>query len=151
MCDNRNRQCRRMPRHPSVWVQPVRARRRLGRRSAGMLGHEDLSPTLTSNGLLPLHHHPLHQPRMLHRRPWRKPSSVPTVGHCHYRGRVADEDDLAEEIWRKIQARFPSGVSVPLGVSEDEAVRAVRDQFREAGLDCSAEAAREIVGHARHK
>lgn len=64
---------------------------------------------------------------------------------------MADEDDLTEEIWRKIQARFPKGVSVPLGVSEDEAVRAVQDQFREAGLDCSDEAAQEIVGHALHK
>jgi hypothetical protein len=116
-----------------------------------MVGHEDLSPTLKSNGFTGCITHPLHQPRALHRRPRRKPSSVPTVRHCHYRGRVADEDDLAEEIWQKIQARFPEGVSVPLGVSEDEAVRAVQDQFREAGLDCSDEAAREIVGHALHK
>lgn len=64
---------------------------------------------------------------------------------------MANEDDLAEEIRRKIQAGFPNGLRVPLGVSEDEAVRAVQDQFREAGLDCSDEAAREIVGQALDK
>src|SRR5262249_25149952 len=131
-----------MPGHPSVW-----ARRRLGSRSAEMLGHEDQSPSLKSNGF-----NGCVTVRCISRvcsiRDPGATLSVSTVGHCHYRGRVADEDDLAEEIWRKIQTRFPMGVSVPLGVSEDEAVRAVQDQFREAGLDCSDEAAREIVGHA---
>jgi hypothetical protein len=64
---------------------------------------------------------------------------------------VANEDDLAAEIRQKIQTRFPNGLSVPLGVSEDEAVRAVQDQLREAGLDCSDDAAREIVGQALDK
>jgi hypothetical protein len=76
---------------------------------------------------------------------------VLAVGNHHYRGCVANDDDLAEEIRRKIQAGFPNGLRVPLGVSEDEAVRAVHDQFREAGLDCSDEAAREIVWQALGK
>jgi hypothetical protein len=40
---------------------------------------------------------------------------------------------------------FPEGVSVPTGVSEDEAVQAVQDQFTVAGFDCPEEQARDLV------
>jgi hypothetical protein len=58
---------------------------------------------------------------------------------------MSDDDDLVNEIQRKIQEMFPEGVSVPTGVSEDEAVRAVQDQFTVAGFDCPEEQARDLV------
>jgi len=57
---------------------------------------------------------------------------------------MSDDDDLAE-IRQKIQEMFPEGVSVPTGVSEDEAVQAVQDQFTVAGFDCPEEQARDLV------
>jgi hypothetical protein len=57
-------------------------------------------------------------------------------------------DDLSAQIEAYVQKNFPKGVSVPTGVSEDEATRAVQEQFREAGFDCSDETARGIVRHA---
>jgi hypothetical protein len=62
---------------------------------------------------------------------------------------MSDDDDLAKEIQRKIEGMFPEGVSVPTGVSEDEAVQAVQDQFTVAGFDCPEEQARDLVRQAR--
>jgi hypothetical protein len=61
---------------------------------------------------------------------------------------MSDDDDLAE-IQQKIQEMFPEGVSVPTGVSEDEAVQAVQDQFTVAGFDCPEGQARDLVRQAR--
>lgn len=47
-----------------------------------------------------------------------------------------------------VNKNFPQGVNVPTGVSEDEAVQAVQEQFGKAGFDCPAETARGIVHHA---
>lgn len=58
---------------------------------------------------------------------------------------MSGDDDLVKEIQRKIQELFPEGVSVPTGVSEDEAVQAVQDQFTVAGFDCPEEQARDLV------
>jgi hypothetical protein len=66
--------------------------------------------------------------------------------HSYYRKGMAD--DLSAQIEAYVQKNFPKGVSVPTGVSEDEAIQAVKKQFREAGFDCSDETARGIVHHA---
>ena len=58
---------------------------------------------------------------------------------------MSDDEDLVKEIQRKIQEMFPEGVSVPTGVSEDEAVQAVQDQFTVAGFDCPEEQAQDLV------
>jgi hypothetical protein len=62
---------------------------------------------------------------------------------------MSDDDDLVKEIQRKIQQMFPQGLSVPNGVSEDEAVQAVQDQFTVAGFDCPEEQARDLMRQAR--
>jgi hypothetical protein len=49
-----------------------------------------------------------------------------------------------------INRNFPKGVNVPTGVSEDEAIRAVQQQFRDAGFDCPDKTARGLV-HEAHK
>jgi hypothetical protein len=46
-----------------------------------------------------------------------------------------------------IDKNFPQGVNVPTGVSEDDAVRAVQEQFTNAGFDCPDETARGLVRH----
>jgi hypothetical protein len=53
---------------------------------------------------------------------------------------------LGDDIQRYIDEHFPKGVSVPTGVSEDEAIRAVKEQF--PGFDVSEETARGIVQEA---
>ncbi|MGZ6806901.1 MAG: hypothetical protein ACXVGG_09770 [Mycobacteriaceae bacterium] len=58
---------------------------------------------------------------------------------------MSDDEDVVKEIQRRIQEMFPEGVSVPSGVSEDEAVQAVQDQFTVAGFDCPEEQARDLV------
>ena len=55
-------------------------------------------------------------------------------------------DDFGFEDY--INKNFPKGVSVPTGVSEDEAIQAVKKQLGERGFDCPDETARRIVLHA---
>jgi hypothetical protein len=57
-------------------------------------------------------------------------------------------DDLSTQIEDYVKKNFPKGVSVPTGVSEDDAIQAVKKQFRDAGFDCPDETARGIVHHA---
>lgn len=53
----------------------------------------------------------------------------------------ADEDD----------AELPEDVEVPLNVSDDEAVKAVKQQFEDAGTECTDDEALELVKAARKK
>ena len=53
----------------------------------------------------------------------------------------ADEDD----------AELPEDVEVPLNVSDDEAVKAVKQQFKDAGTECTDDEALELVKAARNK
>lgn len=62
---------------------------------------------------------------------------------------MADDDlDLYGELEKYRRERAPSQISVPTDVSEDEAVRAVQEQFERAGFECPEEQAREIVREA---
>jgi hypothetical protein len=64
---------------------------------------------------------------------------------------MADDDwadNVADRIRKHVDENFPKGVSVPTGVSEDEAVRAVQEQFTKAGFGCPEKKAREIVRKA---
>jgi hypothetical protein len=54
--------------------------------------------------------------------------------------------DLGDDIQRYVDDNFPKGVSVPTGVSEDEAIRAVQKQFH--GFTCPEATARRIVREA---
>jgi hypothetical protein len=65
--------------------------------------------------------------------------------HSRYFGK------LHELVQRHVDENFPKGVSVPTGVSEDEAIRAVQEQFQEAGFACPEETARMIVQEAWHR
>lgn len=56
--------------------------------------------------------------------------------------------DLADDIKRYVNDNFPEGVSVPTGVSEDEASRSIQEQFRTAGFGCPEETARGLVHEA---
>jgi hypothetical protein len=60
-----------------------------------------------------------------------------------------DIDNLVKQMQNHVEDTFPAGVSVPTGVSDDEAIRAVQDQFRRAGYDCPVETARELVEKAK--
>jgi hypothetical protein len=53
----------------------------------------------------------------------------------------AEEDD----------AELPEDVEVPLNVSDDEAVKAVKQQFKDAGTECTDDEALELVKAARKK
>ncbi|MEV3905544.1 hypothetical protein AB0K11_24770 [Mycobacterium sp. NPDC050551] len=53
----------------------------------------------------------------------------------------ADEDD----------AELPEDVEVPLNVSDDEAVKAVKQQFKDAGTECTDDEALALVKAARNK
>jgi hypothetical protein len=67
---------------------------------------------------------------------------------------MTDEDDLAEEIQRQAQERIDilgGEIEVPAGVSEEEAMRTVQEQFRKAGLECPDDEARRIVRSAWDK
>jgi hypothetical protein len=61
------------------------------------------------------------------------------------------DDDWADDIQKYIEENFPKGVNVPTGVSEDEAVRAVQEQFTKAGFGCPEEQARDLVRQARDR
>ena len=54
--------------------------------------------------------------------------------------------DFGDEIQRYVDDNFPKGVRVPTGVSEEEAVRSVQEQF--SGFVCPEETARRIVREA---
>jgi hypothetical protein len=56
--------------------------------------------------------------------------------------------NLGDDIQRHLDDNFPKGVSVPLGVDEDEAIRSVQEQFTDAGFGCPEEAARGLVHEA---
>lgn len=58
---------------------------------------------------------------------------------------MSDLDDVIE---RYIEKHFPDSVHVQTGVSEDEAIRSVQDQFDDAGFECSEETARGLVQKA---
>jgi len=62
--------------------------------------------------------------------------------HSRYFGK------LDEVIRRHVDENFPKGVSVPTGVSEDEAIRSVQEQFQKAGFGCPEETARRLVQEA---
>jgi len=55
---------------------------------------------------------------------------------------------LGDDIRRYLEEHFPEGVNVPTGVSEDEAIRSVQEQFDDAGLECSEDRARGLVQEA---
>jgi hypothetical protein len=57
-------------------------------------------------------------------------------------------DHLIEQYFEE---HFAAGVKVPANVSEDDAIRSVREQFDDAGFDCSEETARGLVHEARGK
>ncbi len=63
--------------------------------------------------------------------------------------RVGDTDVVVDGLRRHIFRTFPEGVSVPQGTSEDEGIRAVQQQFTDAGYDMPADSARNIVRRAR--
>jgi hypothetical protein len=46
---------------------------------------------------------------------------------------------------------LPEGVDVPLRGSEDEAMRAVQQQFKDAGTECTDDEARKLVHAAWEK
>jgi hypothetical protein len=58
------------------------------------------------------------------------------------------DDDLANEVQREAQKHIDilgGEVEVPDGVSEEEAVRAVKQQFRDADMECPDDEARRLV------
>lgn len=55
-------------------------------------------------------------------------------------------NDLGLEAY--INENLPKEVDVPTGVSEAEAIKAVQQQFRDAGFDCPEAAARGLVQEA---
>jgi hypothetical protein len=61
---------------------------------------------------------------------------------------VTGMSDLGDAVERYVNDKFPKGVSVPTGVSEDEAIRSVQEQFRDAGFGCPQETARGLVQEA---
>jgi hypothetical protein len=59
-------------------------------------------------------------------------------------------DDLNKRAEEQ-EAELPEEVDVPLGVSEDEAMRAVKQQFKDAGTECTDDEARKLVHAAWEK
>lgn len=62
------------------------------------------------------------------------------------------EDEVAPEVLDDLHKRakeqeseLPEAVDVPLRGSEDEAMRAVQQQFRDAGAECTDDEARKLV------
>lgn len=51
-----------------------------------------------------------------------------------------------DAIQKYLDENLPKGISVPVGVSEDEAIRSVQEQFH--GFRCPEETARSIVREA---
>lgn len=59
-------------------------------------------------------------------------------------------DDLNERAQEQ-ESELPERADVPLNVSEDEAIKAVQKQFKDAGTECTEEEARTLVRAAREK
>ena len=59
-------------------------------------------------------------------------------------------DDLHKRAEEQ-ESDLPEKVDVPLGVSEDEAMRAVQQQFEDAGTECTDDEARKLVHAAWEK
>jgi hypothetical protein len=70
---------------------------------------------------------------------------------------MADDDldpQVLEDLNRQAEeqdSQLPETVEVPTGVSEDEAMEAVKKQMAEAGFECPDDKAREIVRAAQAK
>ncbi len=63
--------------------------------------------------------------------------------------RVGEVEVAFDGLRRHIYRTFPEGVSVPQDITEDEAIRAVQQQFTDAGYDMPSDSARNIVRRAR--
>ncbi len=63
--------------------------------------------------------------------------------------RVGDTEVAFDGLRRHIFRTFPEGVSVPQGITEDEGIRAVQQQFTDAGYEMPTDSARNIVRRAR--
>ena len=68
------------------------------------------------------------------------------------------EDEVAPEVIDDLHKRaeeqeseLPEAVDVPLRGSEDEAMRAVQQQFKDAGTECTDDEARKLVHAAWEK
>jgi hypothetical protein len=59
-------------------------------------------------------------------------------------------DDLRKRAEEQ-ESELPEGVDVPLVGSEDEAMRAVQQQFKDAGSECTDDEARKLVHAAWDK
>jgi hypothetical protein len=59
-------------------------------------------------------------------------------------------DDLRKRAEEQ-DSELPEGVDVPLSGSEDEAMRAVQQQFKDAGTECTDDEARKLVHAAWEK
>jgi hypothetical protein len=59
-------------------------------------------------------------------------------------------DDLRKRADEQ-DSELPEGVDVPLRGSEDEAMRAVQQQFKDAGTECTDDEARKLVHAAWEK
>jgi hypothetical protein len=59
-------------------------------------------------------------------------------------------DDLRKRAEEE-DSELPEGVDVPLVGSEDEAMRAVQQQFKDAGSECTDDEARKLVHAAWEK
>jgi hypothetical protein len=59
-------------------------------------------------------------------------------------------DDLRKRAEEQ-DSELPEGVDVPLRGSEDEAMRAVQQQFKDAGTECTDDEARKLVHAAWEK
>jgi hypothetical protein len=62
--------------------------------------------------------------------------------------RVGDTDFVVDGLRRHIFRTFPEDVSVVQGVTEDEGIRAVQQQFTDIGHEIPADSARNIVRRA---
>jgi hypothetical protein len=59
-------------------------------------------------------------------------------------------DDLNERADEQ-DAELPEDIDVPIGVSEDDAIKAVQQQFKDAGTECTDDEARKLVHAAWEK
>lgn len=59
--------------------------------------------------------------------------------------------DTLNERAEKDDAELPEDIDVPVNVSEDDAIKAVRQQFKDAGTEVSDDEARKLVQAAQAK
>ena len=59
-------------------------------------------------------------------------------------------DDLHKRAEEQ-ESELPEQVDVPLDADEDEAIRVVRQQFKDAGTECTEDEARKLVHAARER